>query len=213
MPLYTLIVQNDFPIQRVGVVTSSLQFFRSIGSTVGVAVLGTVVNSQFHQRIGPELRNALSQAPLPPSPAGGGPSVLDRLVQGLSNVNPQALLSPEGATQMKAQLITMGVPQQFADTITQAVFTALKPALFGGINEAFLIGALLLATTLVAVVFLREIPLRKSNMGAMRSMGEGGEAGAMEEEAIMAGKELAVEGVPATTLPARDNRRLMTGRD
>jgi EmrB/QacA subfamily drug resistance transporter len=230
MPLYTLIVQNDFPIQRVGVVTSSLQFFRSIGSTVGVAVLGTVVNSQFHQRIGPELRNALSQAPLSPGsagglsgglpsgglpggPSGGGASMVDQLVQGLSNVNPQALLSPEGATQMKAQLITMGVPQQFADTITQAVFTALKPALFGGINEAFLIGALLLATTLVAVVFLREIPLRKSNMGAMRSMGEGGEAGAMEEEAIMAGKELAVEGVPATTLPARDNRRLMTGRD
>jgi EmrB/QacA subfamily drug resistance transporter len=218
MPLYTLIVQNAFPIQRVGVVTSSLQFFRSIGSTVGVALLGTVVNSQFHERIGPELRNAFNAAPLPPAPSGG-PSVVDRLVQGLSNVNPQALLSPEGATQLKAQLITMGVPQQFADTITQAVFTALKPALFGGINEAFLIGALLLATTLIGVLFLKEIPLRKSNMDAVSRLAEGGEphrAGdlaELEEAAGRAGRELAVEGVPATTLPARDNRRLMTGRD
>jgi EmrB/QacA subfamily drug resistance transporter len=218
MPLYTLIVQNAFPIQRVGVVTSSLQFFRSIGSTVGVALLGTVVNSQFHQRIGPELRNAFNAAPLPPAPSGG-PSVVDRLVQGLSNVNPQALLSPEGATQLKAQLITMGVPQQFADTITQAVFTALKPALFGGINEAFLIGALLLATTLIGVLFLKEIPLRKSNMGAVSSMAEGGGPegpgafGELEEAARRAGRELAVEGVPATTLPSRDNRRLMTDRE
>jgi EmrB/QacA subfamily drug resistance transporter len=212
MPLYTLIVQNDFPIQRVGVVTSSLQFFRSIGSTVGVAILGTVVTGQFQSRIGPELRNALSTAPLPAAPAGG-PSVLDRLVQGLSNVNPQALLSVEGETQLKAQLVGLGVPQQFVDTITEAVFTALKPALFGGINEAFLIGALLLATTLVAVFFVKEVPLRKSNMGAMRSMAEGAEGGEIEAEAITAGKALAIEGVPATTLPARDNRRLVTDPD
>ena len=220
MPLYTLIVQNDFPIQRVGVVTSSLTFFRSIGSTVGVAVLGTVVNSQFQSRIGPELRNALSTAPLPGGPSAGGgapsdPSVVDRLVQGLSNVNPQALLSPEGAAQLKEQLIGLGVPQQFADTVTQAVFTALKPALFGGINEAFLIGAILLATTLVAVFFLREIPLRKSNMGAMRSMAEGGEGGSgeIEADAVKAGRKLAAEGVPATTRPPSDNRRLMTDPD
>jgi hypothetical protein len=215
MPLYTLIVQNDFPIQRVGVVTSSLQFFRSIGSTVGVAVLGTVVNGQFHDRIGPELRNALSTAPLPAAPAGG-PSVVDRLAAGLSNVNPQALLSAEGATQLKEQLIALGVPQQFAGNVTDAVFTAIKPALFGGINEAFLIGALLLATTLFAVFFLREVPLRKSNMGSMSSMAEGGghgEAGEFEAAARRAAKELAVEGVPSTTLPARDNRRLMADRD
>ena len=216
MPLYTLIVQNDFPIQRVGVVTSSLQFFRSIGSTVGVAILGTVVNAQFHDRIGPELRNALSTAPLPPAPSGG-PSVVDRLVQGLSNVNPQALLSPEGAAQLNAQLIGMGVPEQFAGTVTQAVFAALKPALFGGINEAFLIGALLLATTLVGVLFLKEIPLRKSNMGAVSRLAEGGgepgEAGELDVAALRAGRELAVEGVPATTLPPRENRRLMTDPD
>jgi hypothetical protein len=117
---------------------------------------------------------------------------------------------------LKAQLVGLGVPPQFVDTITEAVFTALKPALFGGINEAFLIGALLLATTLVAVFFLKEVPLRKSNMGAMRSMAEGGgpdEPGELEVAARRAGKELAIEGVPATTLPARDNRRLVTDPD
>jgi hypothetical protein len=143
--------------------------------------------------------------------------VVDRLVQGLSNVNPQALLSPEGAAQLNAQLIGMGVPEQFAGTVTQAVFAALKPALFGGINEAFLIGALLLATTLVGVLFLKEIPLRKSNMGAVSRLAEGGgepgEKGELDVAALRAGRELAVEGVPATTLPPRENRRLMTDPD
>jgi hypothetical protein len=53
-------------------------------------------------------------------------------------------------------------------------------------------------------------------MGSMSSMAEGGghgEAGEFEAAARRAGKELAVEGVPSTTLPARDNRRLMADRD
>ena len=48
--MYTLAVQNAFPIQRVGVVTAAVQFFRNMGSTVGVAILGTIVNNRFHDQ-------------------------------------------------------------------------------------------------------------------------------------------------------------------
>ena len=51
MPLYTLIVQNAFPPQRLGVVTSATTFFRSIGGTVGVAVLGHRRQQPLQQRI------------------------------------------------------------------------------------------------------------------------------------------------------------------
>ncbi|HEX5416213.1 MAG TPA: MDR family MFS transporter, partial [Chloroflexota bacterium] len=47
MPLYTLIVQNAFPVRELGVVTSATTFFRSIGGTIGIAILGTVVNNRF----------------------------------------------------------------------------------------------------------------------------------------------------------------------
>ncbi len=41
--LFALAVQNAVPLERLGVATSSSQFFRQIGSTVGVAVFGAVM--------------------------------------------------------------------------------------------------------------------------------------------------------------------------
>ena len=41
--LFAMAVQNAVPINRLGVATSSSQFFRQIGSTVGVAVFGAVM--------------------------------------------------------------------------------------------------------------------------------------------------------------------------
>ncbi len=41
--LFALAIQNAVPMDRLGVVTSSNQFFRQIGSTVGVALFGAVM--------------------------------------------------------------------------------------------------------------------------------------------------------------------------
>ena len=41
--LFALAVQNAVPMERLGVATSSSQFFRQIGSTVGVALFGAVM--------------------------------------------------------------------------------------------------------------------------------------------------------------------------
>ncbi|MGO9310101.1 MAG: MDR family MFS transporter [Spirochaetia bacterium] len=43
LPLYTLAVQNSVNPREIGAATSSGQFFRSIGSTIGVAVFGTIL--------------------------------------------------------------------------------------------------------------------------------------------------------------------------
>ncbi|MDD2823422.1 MAG: MDR family MFS transporter [Candidatus Daviesbacteria bacterium] len=45
MPVFTVIVQNAFEHSKLGVVTSSIQLFRSIGGTVGIALLGSLLNS------------------------------------------------------------------------------------------------------------------------------------------------------------------------
>jgi EmrB/QacA subfamily drug resistance transporter len=41
--LFAMAVQNAVPMNRIGVATSSSQFFRQIGSTVGVAIFGAVM--------------------------------------------------------------------------------------------------------------------------------------------------------------------------
>ena len=47
-PVYTVAVQNVAPRSQMGAVTSSTIFFRSIGSTVGVAVFGSIMLTRYH---------------------------------------------------------------------------------------------------------------------------------------------------------------------
>ena len=55
MPLYTIAVQNAVPYKVLGVATSSTAFFRSIGGSVGLAILGSVLNNRFAQSLATEL--------------------------------------------------------------------------------------------------------------------------------------------------------------
>jgi EmrB/QacA subfamily drug resistance transporter len=53
IPLYTLAIQNAVPPQSIGVATSSATFFRQMGSTIGVAILGTVFATTLSNEIKP----------------------------------------------------------------------------------------------------------------------------------------------------------------
>lgn len=56
MQVYTLVVQNAVPQRELGVATASVQFFRNVGSTVGVAVLGTVMSSHMTDDIAAQMK-------------------------------------------------------------------------------------------------------------------------------------------------------------
>jgi MFS family permease len=174
MPLYTLIVQNAFPPQRLGVVTSATTFFRSIGGTMGVAILGTVVSNQFKDSY---LANVSPQ--LKASPQFGA---------FLTNINPQALISPETINAIQQQLQTAKVPAAQIQAIIAAIQQPIAPALATATTEAFLIGSGLLALAILATAFIPEIPLRKTNMRTAMAEGAGE---AMAEES---GRELLAEG-------------------
>ncbi|MBX7100016.1 MAG: MFS transporter [Myxococcaceae bacterium] len=49
IPLYTLAVQNAVPPQQIGVATSVAQFFRQMGSTIGIALAGTLFASTLEE--------------------------------------------------------------------------------------------------------------------------------------------------------------------
>ncbi|MEO5940481.1 MAG: MFS transporter, partial [Candidatus Limnocylindrales bacterium] len=52
--VFTLVVQNAVPFNMLGVATSNLTFFRQIGGTVALAIIGTVFSSSFFEQIGPQ---------------------------------------------------------------------------------------------------------------------------------------------------------------
>ena len=64
-PVYTLAVQNVAPREQMGAATSSTIFFRSIGSTVGVAAFGSVMLTQYHNEFTRSIPASVPQAALP----------------------------------------------------------------------------------------------------------------------------------------------------
>ena len=62
LQVYTLIVQNAAARRDLGVATAATQFFRNVGSTVGIAVFGTILTAQ----MGPSIASHLSPSCGPP---------------------------------------------------------------------------------------------------------------------------------------------------
>ena len=62
--VFTLVVQNAVPFNMLGVATSNLTFFRQIGGTVALAIVGTVFGTAFSNQIIPSMTTAGVPGPL-----------------------------------------------------------------------------------------------------------------------------------------------------
>jgi EmrB/QacA subfamily drug resistance transporter len=145
MPVFTLAAQNAVKINQLGVVTSLTQFARSIGSTLGVALFGSLLTNQF----APSFRSALPAEVASAVP----PSVLSQFE------NPQVLLSPGVADALRQQVVSLG-PQ--GAELFDALYGAIRNGLVTALHDVFLLGAVLGVCGLVSLLFLKELPLRKS---------------------------------------------------
>src|SRR6266851_1616686 len=142
MSLYTLIVQNALPT-KIGQSTATLTFFRQIGGTIALAAMGSVMTAAYL----PAFHGALPAAIIHAVPA-----------QYLSAFNnPQILLSPTALEQIQSHAAAMG-PQAVA--MLHQIIEAVKIGLAQGIHNVFVLSLGLMIVGLVAVLFLKEIPLR-----------------------------------------------------
>ncbi len=146
MSLFTIVVQNAFPYQLLGQVTANLQFFRSIGGTIGVAILGTVMTNRFHSAFEHNLPAALKQA-IPP----------ERLA---AFQNPQVLLSPEAVTRIHQAFSAFG-PQ--GEALFTQLMQAIRVSLADAITSLFVISTIAMVLAFITTLFLREIPLRRGH--------------------------------------------------
>ena len=147
MSTFTVIVQNQYPVHRLGEVTAGLQFFRSLGSTVGLAVFGTILNSQFAASLASSLPPQLANLASDPATAA-------------QLNNPQALLS-DGAREQLLQLFS-GFGDQ-AQALFDAFMNAVRHSLESAIGELFFLATIVAAVGFVVVFFLKEVPLRRTH--------------------------------------------------
>lgn len=139
--LYTLIVQNALPT-RIGQATAALTFFRSIGGTIGLAVMGSLMNAAYL----PTFTRALPAQARQVFP----PSFLAAFN------NPQVLLSAAAQAQLRVAAARFG-PQGVPTLST--VLDGVKLGLADGIHTVFILSFVVMTIGLVAVVFLKDIPL------------------------------------------------------
>ncbi|MDF2606348.1 MAG: drug resistance transporter, EmrB/QacA subfamily [Bacillales bacterium] len=149
MPVFSLTVQNAVRPDELGVATASSQLFRNMGGTIGIAVMGTIMQTS--------LKNNMEEAA---KKASGfditkmDPAVLKQIS---AFQNPALLLDQPKLDKMKTAL-----PPQIQPVIEKMIDT-LRDALASSLSVVFLSGAGLLVIALILVFFLREIPLRTSN--------------------------------------------------
>jgi EmrB/QacA subfamily drug resistance transporter len=141
-PIYTLAVQNSVPHHLMGASTAAVQFFRTIGGTLGLAILGSLLNLQFAAQLTRLVPSAVKEAMQP--------GQLFQLAR-----NPQALVNPEAQAQLQDGFSSAG--QQGAELLQQ-LMTALRMALANAIDYVFLVSLLVVAVAWVATVFMKESP-------------------------------------------------------
>jgi EmrB/QacA subfamily drug resistance transporter len=141
MPLYLNATQSAVDVRYLGVVSSQIQFWRNIGSTVGVALLGAVLSHQLKPRVLAEI----AKLNLPPQAAAAVTA---------NSSNPNALFDPARIADLKASF-----PAQFQPLVDQLI-VAIRTALAATTHDIFIYAAIVALFAAFASLFLREVPLR-----------------------------------------------------
>ena len=139
----SLAVQNSVPFALVGTATSALQFFRSLGGMLGLAVLGAVMAGRFSQTLDETVPERVREA-LPP----GG---LDALAD-----HPAAIVDPASAEALASRLAESGPD---GGALAATLLDAMASALTGALDDVFSIVAAVTALSFVAALFFR-VPAR-----------------------------------------------------
>lgn len=135
-PVYTLAVQNAAPREHMGAATASTQFFRSIGSTMGVAIFGSVLLTIYKRDF----------------------------AQGVPHDTPAIALRPFNNPLMLAQ-IRPQLEAAFGHypgglQLLKLLMGNVRLGLVNGIHAIFVVGAIIMCAAVVLNAFLREVPLK-----------------------------------------------------
>lgn len=153
MPIFSLAVQNALPQKDLGAATSSSQLFRSIGGTVGLAIMGGVLNNI--------LTGKLTDIKAEPFVKMAEQSGQGAQFSGLDVNSIQGILSPEaqsGITHQLQQLPTQA-QQPAIDAFHHFVGT-LQGALSHSLTQVFVISAVIMLAAFIISFWVKEVPLK-----------------------------------------------------
>ncbi|WP_238147736.1 MULTISPECIES: MDR family MFS transporter [Micrococcaceae] len=157
MQVVVLVVQNSVPFTQLGTATSANNYFREMGSSVGVAIFGAMFTSQLSTKLGDLFTS------LPPEAAQGAGA------EGAGG-NSASSLTPQMLNDMP-DFLRDGVVRAYAESLAP-VFWYLLP---------------FMALAFVLAFFLKEIPLRSVSGMVARGEAIDGEEAEVAYQGLMTG--------------------------
>ena len=150
LSVFTIVVQNALPFKFLGAATSNLTFFRQVGGSVGLALVGSYFGGQLATTITTEVAKAAPMGTFDPffTAIGGNLSQLTNV----GGKFDQALISL--------------IPVQYLD----AFFNAIKAGIADAIGSIFWLSVVASLVAFVAATLIEEIPLRGGAKGAPAEM-------------------------------------------
>jgi EmrB/QacA subfamily drug resistance transporter len=146
-PTLVLATQNAVPHSMMGVTTSLNQFARSVGGTIGVAIMGSILT----RRLNDELDASLPQRVRDEAPT----ALIDNAT------NPRLLLDDDSVTALRDQGFVPLFGEEGRALFDQTI-AAMQQGLAAAITDIFLIATVLMALACVIMLFLQEIPMRRA---------------------------------------------------
>ena len=166
LAVFTIVVQNAVPMRSLGVATSNLTFFRQIGGSVGLAALSTIFGIRLTEEIPKQIV------------AAGVPEQVVSQFTGQSGAGADT----SGLLQFGVDLgqsILAGIPEQFraaVEPMIGKIVFGIHQAFSLAVGEVFFVGVFTtLAALVVTVLFMKQLPLRKT-MGPRPAGAAGAEA-------------------------------------
>jgi MFS family permease len=147
-----LAAQNALPPSRLGVGTAGVRYMGQLGSVLGVAIVGTVVNTSLAADLPSRLKHVAGIGNMPAT-----------VVQQASN--PQALVNPDlrnGLMHGVARHVPPQVQAGVLHTLSQ-IFSVLKQSLMVGLHHGFVVLLVLSAAMILFAALLKDIPLRETH--------------------------------------------------
>jgi EmrB/QacA subfamily drug resistance transporter len=124
--VFTIIVQNAVPWNRLGVATSNLTFFRQIGGTVGLSLAWTIFGSTFRTEVPRQVTGRLVEA--------GVPQAQISAVAGTFGVTGQQFNDFTSVGDLGARILAQAPPEG------KALVEPLIPHIVLGIHQAISLG-------------------------------------------------------------------------
>lgn len=148
MGMLMVVMQSAVEKRYIGIALSSVQFFRSVGGTVGTAVLGTVVNNTFA-------------------------SNLNHLPKILNFVLPKQFLHMMKSPQflMNKNIILQKSPVSVRAMLT-GVFADMSKWLATAITNAFFISMVASSLAILCAIIIKRIPIEEKRKNFEEIVGE-----------------------------------------